>query len=290
MLTIEVPASSGNLGCGFDSLGLAINLYNIFTFENSVAFILKGFESGIAEDNLVCRSYNYVFEYLKKEVIPVKITLREAQIPIARGLGSSASCIVAGVYAANYFLGSILSQEKCLKIATLIEGHPDNVCASALGGLVSSFITDDSVMAAPYPVSKDISFYMAIPNFVLSTEEARKALPDMLPLKDLVSSLSRAIQLPYAFDKGDISLLKALMDDKIHEPYRLPLIKDAIEIKNDYKDLDVAISVSGAGPSLLLISKLPLADLTPIIEKYPDWNLVAIDVSHQGIQMIPSEE
>ncbi len=290
MLTIKVPASSANLGCGFDALGIALNLNNTFTFEKSVAFILKGFESSIAEDNLVCAAYNFVFEYLKKEVVPVKITQEEAQILISRGLGSSASCIVAGVYAANYFLDSILTQEECLSLATMIEGHPDNVCASALGGLVSSFIKDNIVKAASYPVSQDISFYVAIPNFTLSTEDARKVLPEMLPLTDFVFSLSRAIQLPYAFSKGDISLLKVLMDDKIHEPYRLPLIKNALEIKNDLKDLDVAVAVSGAGPSLLLISKLPFSDLNTIIEKYPDWNLVAVDVSHLGTQMIPAEE
>lgn len=289
MLTIKVPASSANLGCGFDSLGLALNLYNTFTFEKSVAFVLKGFESSIVEENLVCVAYNFVFEYLKKEVVPVKITLDETQIPISRGLGSSASCIVAGVYAANYFLDSVLSQDECLKIATMIEGHPDNVCACALGGLVSSFIKDDNVKAASYPVSQELSFFLAIPNFTLSTEAARKVMPEMFPLKDFVFTLSRAIQLPYAFAKGDIGLLKVLMDDKVHEPFRYPLIENALNIKNDFKDLEVAISISGAGSSLLLISHLPFSELNLVIQKYPDWNLVNVDVSHQGTQMIQSE-
>ncbi len=288
MLKIKVPASSANLGCGFDSLGLALKLNNTFIFEKSASFALQGFDSSKLEDNLVYQSYHYVFEYLKKDVIPVIITLEEAQIPISRGLGSSASCIVAGVYAANYFLDFILSEEACLSIATKIEGHPDNISACALGGLVSCFVKDGIVKTVSYPVSDDIFFYLAIPNFVLSTEIARNALPKKLLISDYVHSLSRAIQLPYAFSRGDIGLLRDLLDDKIHEPYRLPLIKNADKIKGDYKDLDVAIAISGAGPSLLLISKLSLSDMHFNTKKYSDWNLIAVDVSHQGVQLIPS--
>ncbi len=287
MLKIKVPASSANLGCGFDSLGLALKLNNTFVFEKSTSFDLKGFESNSIEDNLVYQSYHYVFEHLKKEAIPVIITQEEAQIPISRGLGSSASCIVAGVYAANYFLDSILSIEECLSIATKIEGHPDNISACALGGLVSCFVKDGIVKTVSYPVSDDIYFYLAIPNFVLSTEVARNVLPKMLSMSDYVHSLSRAIQLPYAFSHGSVRLLKNLLDDKIHEPYRLPLIKNADEIKNDYKNLDVAIAISGAGPTLLLISKLSLSEMHFNTKKYPDWNLIAVDISHLGIQLIP---
>ena len=290
MLTIKVPASTSNLGCGFDSVGIAFNLYNTWTFEKSKAFELFGFEESFKKNNLILLAYKYVFKSLNKEVIPVKITLFESMIPVSRGLGSSASCIIAGVCAANQMLDSILTYAECISIANEIEGHPDNISASALGGFVSSFVKNGEVRTVSYPVSEDLNFYVAIPNFSLSTEVARSAMPKKLPIEDVVHSLSRAIQLPYAFEKGDVKLIKDLLDDQIHEPYRYPLIKQALEIKDTYKDQDVAVSISGAGPSILLISKYTIEQMNFDSNKYKDWNLVALDVSTQGTTMSFSQK
>lgn len=290
MLTIKVPASTSNLGCGFDSVGIAFNLYNTWTFEQSKDFELIGFENGLIKQNMVLSSYQYVFQLLKKDMIPVRITLIESQIPISRGLGSSASCIIAGVLAANHFLDSILTKEECITIATQIEGHPDNISASLLGGFVSSFIKDDVVRSVSYPIDKDLNFYVLIPNFNLSTKVARAALPKNYLIEDVVFSLSRAIQLPYGLAHGDVKLLKDLLDDKIHEPYRFPLINQALEIKNDFNELEVAVSISGAGPSILLISKCSIEELNFNYLKYKDWNLVALDVSYQGATLMVQSE
>ena len=282
MLTVKVPASTSNLGCGFDSVGISFELYNIWTFEKSKAFELIGFSEYHMHDNLVQKAYEHVFTSLNKDVIPVRITLVDTQIPVSRGLGSSASCIIAGVVAANHMLSNVLSDEQCINIATQIEGHPDNIAASYLGGFISSFMKDEKVKTVTYPVHDSLKFYALIPNFNLSTHIARQALPKAYALRDITHTLSRAIQLPYGFALGDVMLLKDLFDDRIHQPYRLPLINQAEEIMKAFEKKEVAIAISGAGPSLILVSKLELDKLHFDESKFSRWKLIELHVSKSG--------
>ena len=149
MIKITVPATTANIGCGFDSLGMALSLYSTFTFDQNDKFVITGCpEKYQNEDNLVITSYKKVFHKLNKEIIPVKLHI-ESQIPVSRGLGSSASCIVAGIWAANCILNHPLTKEECLTIATEIEGHPDNVAPAIYGNLCASFM-DDQVYCVQY--------------------------------------------------------------------------------------------------------------------------------------------
>lgn len=145
MLRIRVEATSANVCVGFDVLGIALNLYNEFTFEKSDEFKFKGFlpEFSNIKNNMVYDSYIEVFKQLKKEPIPVTIGFN-GDIPVSRGLGSSSSLIVAGVFAANEMLNRPLSKNECFDICARIEGHPDNVAPAIYGGLVASYKKDDS--------------------------------------------------------------------------------------------------------------------------------------------------
>ena len=255
MLQVKVNATSANVCVGFDVLGLALSLDNTFTFELKDDFSFKGFLAKYAckENNLVYASYIKVFEQLNLKPIPVEIGFT-GDIPVSRGLGSSSSLIVAGVFAANYFIGNKLSKEQLLDICCQIEGHPDNVAPAILGGLVASYKTNNGYQSISYPVSNKLKFFAVIPPFELPTHKARAVLPKALEYKDIINNLSRIIHLPKAFKEGDIKLLKDLFNDKLHEPYRGSLIKGYSEIKELLADEAAAFAISGSGSTMLIIA------------------------------------
>lgn len=255
MLQVRVSATSANVCVGFDVLGLALSLENVFTFEKKNEFSFKGFlpKYSNKNHNLVYDSYVNVFKRLNLEPIPVEIGFN-GDIPVSRGLGSSSSLIVAGVFAANYFLNNKLTNDELLNICCEIEGHPDNVAPAVLGGLVASFKDDNGYHSISYPVSNKLKFFVVIPPFELSTHMAREVLPKALEYKDIVNNLSRIIHLPKAFNDGDVKLLKSLFNDKLHEPYRGNLIKGYNEIKEILKNEDAAFAISGSGSTMLIIA------------------------------------
>ena len=281
MIKIKVPATSANLGPGFDVLGIAFTLYNSFGFEKSNRFEMIDFQGRYSNPfhNLVCSSYKKVFDYLNMNAIPVKIYMLEQNVPTSRGLGSSATCIVAGVLAAKYFLKDKISYDVAFQIASKIEGHPDNIAPAMFGGMIASYIVGDNFKHVRYEVSKDIKINVLVPNFELSTKESRSVLPKALEYKDIVYNTSRVANIPYAFVNGDINLLVELIDDKMHEPYRMPLIKGANEIKKVCHNANMAFAISGAGPSLLVISKEDVGDT---FKDFSDYTVYKLEVAQNG--------
>ena len=281
MIRIKVPATSANLGPGFDVLGIAFTLYNAFKFEESERFYMVGFEKRYSNPkyNLVCRSYCKVFEYLNISPIPVKIYMDVQEVPTSRGLGSSATCIVAGVMAAKYYLGEKITLDECFQIASNIEGHPDNIAPAMFGGLVSSYKVEDKFKFVRYNVSNKLKFNVLVPPFELNTHAARKVLPKVLNYKDILYNTARISNLPYAFSEGNIELLKELMDDKMHEPYRMELIKDADKIKEIAHKNDCAFAISGAGPSLLIVSDKESLDC---FNDFKDWSIFNLSTGSAG--------
>lgn len=255
MLQVRVCATSANVCVGFDVLGLALGLENVFTFEKKEEFSFKGFlpKYSNKNHNLVYDSYIKVFDKLGLKPIPVEIGFK-GDIPVSRGLGSSSSLIVAGVFAANYFLDNRLTKEELLNICCEIEGHPDNVAPAILGGLVASYKDENEYHSISYPVSDKLKFFAIIPPFELSTHKARAALPKVLEYKDIINNLSRIIHLPKAFNDGDISLIKSLFNDRLHEPYRGPLINGYDEIKKLLANEEAAFAISGSGSTMLVIA------------------------------------
>ena len=281
MIKVKVPATSANLGPGFDALGIAFNLYNEFGFEKNNKFEMINFQERYADPkhNLVCISYKKVFDYLNINAIPCKIYMMDQNVPTSRGLGSSATCIVAGVLAAKYFLGKKVSYDECFQIASEIEGHPDNIAPAMFGGMIASYTVDKCFKHVRYEVSENLKFNVLVPSFELSTHQAREVLPKALPYSDIVYNSARVANLPYAFQSGNLELLVELMDDKMHEPYRMPLIKDSSEIKKLAKENGFAFAISGAGPSLLVVST---TDINDTFAKYSDFKVYKLSVASSG--------
>ncbi len=250
---VKVPCSSANLGSAFDSSGIAFNLYNSFVFEANDVDEMVGFK-GSNENNLVYKAYKKVFEVTGRSYIPCKITLGKCGIQTSKGLGSSSTCIVAGVLGANYMLKNLLTENELLSIMVAIEGHPDNVVPAYLGGLVSSCVLDNGeVVYTKTKPNRKLKMFAVIPNFETNTKKSREGLPTEYSREDVTYNLSRVALLQTAFANGDLDKIKVVFSDKLHEPYRLPNIKGAEELKSMLENLGYAVAISGSGPSLLVV-------------------------------------
>lgn len=285
MVRIKTPATSANLSVGFDTVGIAFNIYNIFSFKENVEYILNGFNNSFSFDsNLVLKSYlEFSLKYLdKNKIIKVEITLEENNIPVSRGLGSSASCILSGVLGANEINNLNKSFKECVEFACELEGHSDNVYACAYGNLNASLKDDLEYIHKSYEVSEKLFFHLLIPNQEGQTKHLRDILPQKIDFSDAIYNLSRIIFLPDAFRNGDFKLLKTILKDKLHESYRYPFIPLSNDVKELSKREDLIVCISGSGPSVFLISesesiKIP-AELKEVYE------LVKVEVS-KGTQI-----
>jgi homoserine kinase len=261
-ITIRVPATSANLGPGFDSLGLALDLWNetivTLAIEYTVQVNGEGAEKlSLGENNLIIRSAQKLADCVGKHLPPFHVDCVN-HIPLSSGLGSSAAAKLTGLLAANSLLGRPLSHDEILNLATEMEGHPDNVAPALLGGLVVSTMENGSVVAHKIVgVEKAPSLFITVvfPEFHLPTRESRTALPQQVPLKDAVHNISRTVLVAEAFRSGDVELLGKAMTDTLHQPHRLPLIPGAQAAMDAAKGAGAsAVALSGAGPSVIAFS------------------------------------
>lgn len=255
-VVVKIPASTANLGPGFDALGMALSLYAWLELsvaeETEVKLYGEGME-GLPTDssNLVYQVAQRVFRKAGFADQPLKISMY-SDVPLTRGLGSSASAIVGALVAANEMLGGALSQDELFHMATELEGHPDNVGASLFGGIVvSSWDGNEApyVKITPPPALETI---VIIPDFQLSTEKARHALPQQYDKSDVVFNIGRSSLLVAALASGQLQLIRAAMQDRVHQPYRASLIPGMsfiLEQATRYGALGAALS--GAGPTLI---------------------------------------
>ncbi|MGL5067878.1 MAG: homoserine kinase [Sarcina sp.] len=251
---VKVPATSANIGAGFDTMGLALSLYNTFEIgeiESGLEF--EGFEEKFSnENNIVYTSMLNLLNRTSYEKKGFRIKILEQNIPVTRGLGSSSSCIIAGLVVANKLVNDFFNNQELLQIATEIEGHPDNVAPALLGGFVVSIVENGMVYYNKVDLDKNLSFFACIPDFELSTEEARAALPKTYSAKDGVYNISRAALTTSAFCLKKYELLNVACSDSFHEPYRKKYIKDYDNIKKILKDNSIMCSfLSGAGPTIM---------------------------------------
>ena len=259
MLEIIVPATSANIGPGFDTLGLALNIYNKFyiTEINEGLEIIGCDDKYKNEDNLVYKSIQYFYKKVKprKNLCGLKIEIVN-DIPICKGLGSSATCIVAGILAANILSESNLSKHELLKIATEIEGHPDNIAPALFGNLVVSIMENNDVYYDIIDFPEDLSFCALIPDFELSTSLSRDVLTKKIKFSDGVYNLSRSSLLISSIMNRNFDLIKFACKDKLHQDYRGPLINNYDDIVNESINLgSLGVFLSGAGPTILCIIK-----------------------------------
>jgi homoserine kinase len=255
-IDVRVPATSANLGPGFDVLGLALGLYNDIAYEEAerVVVIIEGEGAGrldTGDDNVVARAAHMVYQTAGRRFPGAAIRCVN-RIPTARGLGSSAAAWVGGLIAANAALGSPLDRDAILALACRAEGHPDNVAAALLGGLTVSCAAGDRVTAVSLPVSAEIGWVVLVPETESSTREARAVLPATVSRSDAVFNLQRLGLLLASIASGDIDLLGLAMEDRLHQPQRRALFPWMESVRQAALDAGaLGCVLSGAGPSLL---------------------------------------
>lgn len=256
MIKIQIPATSANLGAGFDALGLALNYYNYVNIEEADGIFIESLdETDVPKDasNLVYDSAHILYDICGKPLKGLKIQ-QINNIPMARGLGSSSACIIAGLVGANQLLGEPMGLNDLVNLSAQIEGHPDNTAPALLGGIVTAVFDGKCVHWVKQEVYTTLKFVVVIPNFELKTEKARACLPKEISHKDAVYNLSRAALFSASLLTGKYENLRTAVHDRLHQPYRMELIPHGRDVFDTAYSLGAyAAYLSGAGPALMAI-------------------------------------
>ncbi|WCG35108.1 homoserine kinase [Companilactobacillus farciminis] len=287
MIRIKVPATSANLGVGFDCMGLAVSLYSTIDFEqSSQKLIISGCDEQFQnEQNLIYQAFVRGCQFLNQPVPNVKITI-DNHVPVSRGLGSSAVCIVGGLMGANLWFDSPLAKEEILTLATEMEGHPDNVAPAILGNLNVSFTDSlENIQNVAFKVSSDLFFVALIPDYQLSTKKARQVLPKSMDYQTVSYQVGHAVALSKALENGDLQLIRQAIIDKMHEPFRSKLIPDYSAVKSICEKDGGVLYISGSGSTLMAIAS-NLNDAQKIIDEtkksFPNWETHLLSVDTKG--------
>lgn len=300
-VTVRVPATSANCGPGFDCLGLACTLYNVFTYElvpegEGVTATAEGQDSASlpqGRNNLAASAFYTLWEKLGQPATGLRITSR-IQVPVSRGLGSSSTAIVAGLTAADALAGHPLSKEELVTEATLIEGHPDNVAPAILGGITVNVMEGGKVESLKLALAKPLQLVVLVPSLPLPTSKARAALPKQVPHRDAVYNVSRAALLVGSLLTGDYHFLRTALEDRLHQPYRLPLIPGAEEALEGARQAGAYNGIiSGAGSTLLAYvpadtdaRKVGEAMAEPFRKRNMETALHYLDIDPEGAKVI----
>lgn len=266
-VTVRVPATTANIGPGFDCLGAALTLYNTLEFTtsqtNALSIDVTGHDAHrvpTTASNLAYQAFAKLYEAIAQPIPPIHMTITMG-VPLARGLGSSATAIVGGLLGANVWAGSPLSQSELMNLAIAIEGHPDNVVPALLGGCqLTTAEAENKWLVCDVPWQSDIVPVVAIPEFELSTAEARRVLPQTYSRADAIFNTAHLGLLMRALGTGHGDWLKAALQDRIHQPYRKTLITGFDRVRAAAIDAGAyEMVISGAGPTLLALSGKPQA-------------------------------
>ncbi len=258
MIRVRVPATSANMGAGFDTLGIALNLYSNLEVEETESGleIITKFNSGIVHNdktNLIYRAMDTIFKEVGYTPGGLKIT-QESRIPMTRGLGSSSACIIGGMLAANVMSGRQLKYNEILNLATDMEGHPDNVAPAMYGGLCVSAKIDGKTVVNSTKLLHNIKFAVMVPDFFVATRKSRGVLPENVEFSDAVANISSALMFFSSLAKGDLDSLRYGVGDRLHQPYRKHYIDGFDEIFDmTYECGSYATYLSGSGPTIMSI-------------------------------------
>lgn len=312
-ISVKVPATTANIGPGFDSLGMALPIYNTITIEETV-LPGTGIEINVLNDDataddllmehipmdensIIYKAVELLYNSIGQTPSELKITV-QSQIPIARGLGSSASVIVGGLLAANELLGKPADEVALLSIATEVEGHPDNVTPAIVGGLVLSSQEDDGrIVYTKLNWPEEWIITVCVPDYELSTDISRSVLPKEVPMEDAVFNAKRLGMFVQAVNTKDTELMKLALQDRLHQPYRMKLVPGLDKIIENLKHEENVLGtvLSGAGPSILVISHKNNLDRIKSIVKNT-WeemnvkvNIMSLPVEQEGAKIISNE-
>ena len=309
-ISVKVPATTANLGPGFDCLGMALPVYNTITIEETVlpgtGIEINAINNDSSTDDLlfehipmdetsiIYKAVELLYNSIGQTPSELKITV-QSQIPIARGLGSSASVIVGGLLAANELLGYPADEVALLSIATEVEGHPDNVTPAIVGGLCLSSREDDgSIIYRKLNWPEEWNITVCIPDYELSTDISRSVLPKEVPMENAVYNSKRLAMLIEAINTKDVELMRLALHDRLHQPYRMKLVPGLDKIIENLKHEESVLGcvLSGAGPAIVVISlKNDLDKIKSIVkDTWEDMNvkvnIMTLPVEQNGAQII----
>ena len=313
-VSVKVPATTANIGPGFDCLGMALPIYNTITIEETV-LPGTGVEINVLADNdsidqlsldhvpsdensIVYKAVELLYNSIGQSPSELKINIH-SNIPVARGLGSSSSVIVGALIAANELLCRPADEVALLSIACEIEGHPDNITPAIVGGLViSSQEEDGSVVYRKLEWPDDWAVTVCVPDFELSTDIARSVLPKEVPMKDAIFNAKRLAMFVQAVHTKDSELMKLALQDRLHQPYRMKLVPGLDKIIDNLRHFDNVLGcvLSGAGSSILVISERNDLDKirTIVRDTWADQNIKCdiktLSVENNGAQIISNED
>lgn len=288
---ISIPASTANLGPGFDSIGIALDKYLELEVELGTDWEIINLTGNLPEvsnpqDHLIVQAAEKTAELHGFSLPPCTVRVK-SDIPLARGMGSSASAIVAGIELANQVMELHLTTQDKLKVATLMEGHPDNAAASIYGGFTISSNADSGEINVFHANHIEASFVLFIPNFELKTAKARQVLPDTYTRQEAAQASATANLLTAAFLSQAFEQAGTFMEqDLFHEPYRLDLIPQSKEIKVAAKHAGAyGTCISGAGPTLLSLLEKGAEDdfISNLKGQFTNFELVAVPMNRTGI-------
>ena len=300
---VRVPGTSANCGPGFDCLGLATTIYNYLdlTLLRGGKVIVES--TGEGADNIPLGRRNLTWQAVRRLLQEVKredeykgaIIRMKNYVPISRGLGSSSTAIVAGLVAANEIIGSPLNRYELLRLATEIEGHPDNVAPALFGGFTVSVMDKGAVQTFSFLPRNKLKLIVAVPDFELSTRLARKVLPRNVSMHDAIFNVSRASMLVAALVEGREDLLPIAFDDALHQPYRKKLVPGMNEVFEAAKDAGaLGAAISGAGSCLIAFtparSHLEEKIASAMVEAFKAHDVkskaLILDVDKRGAQIL----
>lgn len=295
-VSVKVPATSANLGPGFDTLGMALSYYDELEVEavGGSGAVVEVFGEGAGEvptdeTNLVVRSIAYVFEKSGQKLPGLKLKAHN-NIPHGRGMGSSGAAVVSGIVAAKGLLEGVVdfTSEQLLQLATDLEGHPDNVAPALFGGLTIAWEDEKGPHHKKLIVHRGVSPLELIPNFKMSTATARALQPESVPHEDAVFNVSRSALLVAALTQSP-ELLMAATEDRLHQDYRSEAMPEAGKVIELMRQHNHAAVVSGAGPSVLVLASDPaerMAAAKLAAQNFPQWRALVLAVDFKGATVI----
>lgn len=287
---VRVPGTSANIGPGFDSLGCAFNIYNMLTFTRAAKTTVTGCPLPYAnEDNLALVAFRAACRRAGKEPCPVSLHI-ETNVPVSRGLGSSATLYVGGALGADRLLSLSLSKKDIFEIANELEGHPDNVAPAVFGGFTACLVDDGKPYASSVPICPSFRFCAFVPDFELTTHTARSVLPSQVPFSEAVFNSTHVAVLLSALREGDATLLSVALADRLHEPYRRKLIPGFDVAEGLAKECGAhAFFISGSGSTCMAIytdPAFPEAVASRMAGCLPVWQVLPLEVDRDGAVLL----
>ena len=290
MIRVRVPATSANIAVGYDCMGLALSEIAQVDFEQIPAgLIIEGCEAPYCnEDNLIYQAFCQALKYMGKSITGLKMVV-DTNVPYARGMGSSATCIVAGIAGASAMFDNAMSLDEIFQLATQMEGHPDNIAPAVFGSLCVSIMDEGKAYVTQFKVHEDLKLVTLIPDFEVNTKEARKVLPTTMTYKDAVYQMGRCVALSTALQNGDEEMIARACKDRMQQPYRAKLIPQFEHIEALCKKYEmITMFISGSGSTMIALCKDEAkahALMNEVKETYTTWDVRLLSCINEGVQV-----